>query len=144
MNSKRKAATADVPGAQQAVATSESDAVPDASKVDAVRAAVDAVPDPSKVDAISTAMKSAPEKVSQQVFDRLMPDQKVTNSIWLWIVRTFAIVLGVTTLGLIGAVFVGFWRTVDKALVQILLTVLTTVAGILAGFISGRASKGGT
>jgi hypothetical protein len=40
----------------------------------------------------------------------------------------------------VGAIFVGFWRKVDTANVQILLTVFTTSAGILAGFISGRAS----
>jgi hypothetical protein len=62
----------------------------------------------------------------------------------LWIVKTFAVVLTGTTLGLIAAVSVSFWHKVDTVLVQILLTVLTTVAGILAGFISGRASKGRT
>jgi hypothetical protein len=41
-------------------------------------------------------------------------------------------------------VFVSFWREVDTALVQMLLTIFTTTAGILAGFVSGRASTGGT
>ena len=103
-------------------------------------AAVNAVPDADKANAISTAIRSAPGDVGQQVLDQLMPDQKVTNAIWLWIVRTFAVVLVLTTIALIAAIFVGFWRKVDTALVQILLTVVTTVAGILAGFISGRAS----
>jgi hypothetical protein len=70
-----------------------------------------------------------------------MPDQGVTNKIWLWIVATFAAVLIDTMLALIGAIFVGFWRKTDAATLQILLTVFTTSAGILAGFISaGRAA----
>jgi hypothetical protein len=68
----------------------------------------------------------------------------VTNKIWLWIVMTFALVLASATLALVGAVFVSFWRKVDAAMVQMLLTVFTTVAGILAGFVSGRASTGRT
>lgn len=135
-----------VPDAEKAdAAISAVNAVPDANKADVAKAAVNAVPDANKADAISTAIRSASAEVGQQVLDQLMPDQKVTNSIWLWIVRTFAFVLGATTLALIGAIFVGFWRKIDTALVQILLTVVTTVAGILAGFISGRASttKGG-
>src|SRR6266516_2704930 len=118
------------------VATAAVKAVPDADRAGVATAAVTAVPDASKVDAISSSINSAPEGVGQQVLDRLMPAQKVTNKIWLWIVITFAIVLGGTTLALIGAVYVSFWRKVDTALVQILLTVLTTVTGILAGFIS--------
>jgi hypothetical protein len=139
------AAVKAVPDAEKAgVATAAVNAVPDAEKAGVAAAAVNAVPDASKVDAISSAINSAPEGVGRQVLDRLMPAQKVTNQIWLWIVITFAIVLVGTTLALIGAVYVSFWRKVDTALVQILLTVLTTVAGILAGFISGRASQGRT
>src|SRR6266480_1003023 len=117
-----------VPDADKAgVVMTAVNTMPDAGRVDVAAAAVNAVPDASKVDAISSAINSAPEGVSQQVLDRLMPAQKVTNKIWLWIVITFAIVLGGTTLALIGAVYVSFWRKVDTALVQILLTVLTTV-----------------
>ena len=130
-----------VPDANKAnVAAAALNAVPDANKANVAAAAVNAVPDADKANAISTAIRSAPGDVGQQVLDQLMPDQKVTNAIWLWIVRTFAVVLVLTTIALIAAIFVGFWRKVDTALVQILLTVVTTVAGILAGFISGRAS----
>lgn len=134
-----------VSDAQKAeVAAAAVQAAPDANKADVATAAVTAVPDSSKVDAISAALRAAPSSVGEQLIDRLMPDQVVTNKIWQWIVGTFAVVLIVIVLALIGAIFVGFWRKTDAAMIQILLTVFTTSAGILAGFISGRASSSGS
>ena len=130
-----------VPEAKKgAIAAAAVNAAPVENKADVATAAVDAVPDARKADTLTSAIRNAPQHVTQQVADRLMPDQVITNKIWFGIVVTFALVLGGTTLGLVGAVFIGFWRKVDAANVQILLTVFTTSAGILAGFISGRAS----
>jgi hypothetical protein len=117
--------------------------VPTADKASVATAAVNAVPTSSKVDVLSDALRAAPVEVRDQLLDRLRPDQHVTNKIWQWIVVTFAVVLIGTMLALIAAIFVGFWRKTDAAMVQILLTVFTTSAGILAGFISGRASSSG-
>ena len=131
-----------VPDANKAeVVAAAVQAAPDANKADVAASAMTAVPDSSKVDAISAALRAAPAAVGNQLIDRLMPDQTVTNKIWQWIVVTFAVVLVGTMLALIAAIFVGFWRKTDAAMVQILLTVFTTSAGILAGFISGRASS---
>lgn len=130
-----------VPEAKKgAVAAAAVNAAPDENKGDVAAAAVDAVPDAKKADTLTSAIRNAPQRVHQQVADQLLPDQVMTNKIWLGIVVTFALVLGGTTLGLVGATFVGFWHKVDTANVQVLLTVFTTSAGILAGFISGRAS----
>jgi hypothetical protein len=134
-----------VPDRQKAeVAAAAVLSAPDANKASVASAAVNAVPDSNKVDAISAALRAAPSSVGDELIDRLMPDQAVTNKIWLSIVSTFAVVLVVVMLALIGAIFVGFWRKTDAAMIQILLTVFTTSAGILAGFISGRASTSGT
>jgi hypothetical protein len=130
-----------VPEAKKAaIAAAAVNAAPDENKADVATAAVDAVPDAKKADTLTTAIRNAPHRVHQQVADQLLPDQVMTNKIWFGIVVTFALVLGGTTLALVGAIFVGFWRKVDTANVQILLTVFSTSAGILAGFISGRAS----
>lgn len=110
------------------------------TKADVAAAAIDAVPDTKKADAITSVIKNAPQQVGDQVANELLPDQRMTNQIWLWIVKTFAFVLGGATVALVGAIFVSFWRKVDTTNIQILLTVFTTTAGILAGFISGRAS----
>lgn len=135
------AAVKAVPEAKKAaIAAAAVNAAPDENKADVAAAAVDAVPNAKKVDTLTSAIKNAPHQVSQQVADQLIPDQVMTNKIWFGIVLTFALVLGGTTLALVGATFVGFWRKIDTANIQILLTVFTTSAGILAGFISGRAS----
>ena len=55
------------------------------------------------------------------------------------IVKTFATVLVVGMIALVGVVILAAFREVDKDLVQIMLTVYSTVAGILAGFITGQA-----
>ena len=118
-------------------------ALPEAAKADLATAAVDALPDNAKADVATAAARSLPAEAQDELAERLAPpDQAVTNEIWRWIVKTFAIVLVAATVALVGAVFVSFWRRVNADFVQILLTVFTTVAGILAGFVSGRASTG--
>jgi hypothetical protein len=107
-------------------------------------AAVQAVPDEDKKDLVAAAARSLPAEDQRELARSLVPDQRITNEVWLTIVKTFAGVLIAATLALIGAVFVSSFRAVDAAMVQILLTIFTTVAGILAGFISGRTSVGGT
>jgi hypothetical protein len=72
------------------------------------------------------------------------PSQGTLDRVWQWTVATFAIVLGIATIGLF--VVIG-WDTVvapqasavDPSHLQIMLTVFTTTAGILAGFITGHA-----
>jgi hypothetical protein len=118
------------------------EAVPDAAKADIATAAVQAVPYGSKEDVADAAAAALTPDAREKLGHKLLPDQNATNKIWLWIVMTFALVLASATLALVGAVFVSFWRKVDAAMVQMLLTVFTTVAGILAGFVSGRASTG--
>jgi hypothetical protein len=97
---------------------------------------------PVSAQAAATAdvVRALPGDAQDEVIQRLTPDQAVTNDIWRWIVRTFALVLGGATVALMAAVVVSFWETVDAAHMQMLLTVFTTTAGILAGFVSGRAS----
>jgi hypothetical protein len=90
---------------------------------------------------ITAGMQTMSADAKGRLIDRLAPDQTMTNDIWRWIVRTFAIVLIGATAALIGAVFVSFWHKVDTAMIQIVLTVFTTTAGILAGFVSGRMSR---
>src|SRR5215211_2697045 len=143
-------------GRKKDVAFAAMRAVPDEGKKDVASAAMRAVSDEAKEDVVATAVHAAQDDAKADVVDaavrtlsagdqeelggRLLPDQLVTNRIWLWIVKTFAFVLGGATVALVAAIFVSFFHTVNTALVQILLTVLTTVAGILAGFISGRTS----
>ena len=135
-------------------------AVPDEAKKDVLAAAVQAVPDEAKKDLVAATVADASGDTKRELADaavrrlsaedqealaeRFLPDQPVTNEIWLTVVRTFAVVLIGATLALVAAVFVSMFRDVDAALVQILLTAFTTVAGMLAGFISGRTSVGRT
>ena len=131
--------------ASAAVANAVDAASPE-NKVDvaaaAAAAAVNAAPAKDMADAATAMIQALPRSARQQTIGRLVPDQHATNKIWMWIVITFAIVLGLSIVALIGAIFVSAWHKVDPADVQVLLTVVTTVAGILAGFIGGRASKG--
>lgn len=112
---------------------------------DAATAAVRAAPPEHKVDvataAAAAAVNALPSSTRQEAIDRLVPDQQATNKIWLWIVITFAVVLGGSIVALISTILISAWHKIDPADVQVLLTVVTTVAGILAGFIGGRASK---
>ncbi len=72
------------------------------------------------------------------------PSQGTLDRVWQWTVATFALVLGIATLGLFAVIG---WDTfmapktdsVDPSHLQIMLTVFTTTAGILAGFITGHA-----
>jgi hypothetical protein len=90
---------------------------------------------------IAAGMQTMSDDAKGKLMDRLAPDQAMTNHIWSWIVRTFAIVLIGSTAALIAAVIASFWREIDAAMIQIILTVFTTTAGILAGFVSGRMSR---
>jgi hypothetical protein len=133
-----------------AAATAAVNAAPPEDKGDVASAAivnaVNAATREHKVDvaaaAATAAVNALPPSTRQRAIGRLVPDQQATNKIWLWIVITFAIVLGGSIVALISAILISAWRKVDPADVQVLLTVVTTVAGILAGFIGGRASKG--
>jgi hypothetical protein len=145
--------------AKKDVVTAAVQAVPDDAKKDVLAAAVQAVPDDAKKDLVTAAVQDAGGAIKREVADaavrslstedqealaeRFLPDQPVTNEIWLTVVRTFAVVLIGAALALFAVVFVSMFREdVDAAMVQILLTAFTTVAGMLAGFISGRTSVG--
>jgi hypothetical protein len=122
------------------VVTSAMQALPDEAKASVAAAAIHALPAGAKADATTAAVRALSNDAQDDLIERFAPDQAMTNDIWRWIVRTFAIVLGGAMVALVAAVFVSFWREVDTALVQMLLTIFTTTAGILAGFVSGRAS----
>jgi hypothetical protein len=66
------------------------------------------------------------------------------SSVWSQVFKAFKWVLVISTLALVAAIGVAFFREVDQdqVLIQSLLTVFTTVAGILAGFLGGRATSG--
>ena len=90
---------------------------------------------------IKAGVQTMSDDAKGKLINQLAPDQAMTNDIWRWIVRTFAIVLIGAMVALMAAVLVSFWRKVDTAMIQIVLTVFTTTAGILAGFVSGRMSR---
>ncbi len=117
-------------------------AAPDEAKSGLVAAAVQDAGAATKRKVADAALRTLPAADQEELAQRFLPDQPITNEIWMTIVRTFAVVLLCATLALVGAVFVSMFREVDAALVQILLTAFTTVAGMLAGFISGRTSVG--
>jgi hypothetical protein len=131
-------------GAKREAATAAVQAVPDDMKKDVVAAAVQHASGEAKKEVADAAVSSLSEDDREELAERLLPTQSVTNKIWLIIVWTFGVVLVCATLSLIGAVFVSLFRKTDTALVQILLPVFTTIVGILAGFISGRTSAGAT
>lgn len=140
-----KAAVEAVPeDATAGVAKAAVDAVPEDATADVAKAAVDAVPGSAQAEVATAAARGLTAEDQDELAQSLAPpDQAVTNEIWRWIVKTFAVVLVVATIALVTAVFISFWRDeVEPEFVQILLTVFTTVAGILAGFVSGRASAG--
>jgi hypothetical protein len=126
--------------AKPAIAAQAVNAAPDELKADVAAAALRAVPAAGKAGVVNAAARALPAGDQEALAAELVPDQLVTNQIWLVIVKTFAIVLSVSTVALMAALIASFWRTVDAALVQMVLTVFTTVAGILAGFVSGRSS----
>ena len=102
--------------------------------------ATSALPVAAKADATSAAARTLPDDARDDLIERLVPDQAMTNDIWNWIVRTYAVTLAGAMVTLVAAVFVSFRREIDTALVQLLLAIFTATAGILAGFVSGRAS----
>jgi hypothetical protein len=126
--------------AKAGVATAMMQALPDVAKANLATAVMQELPDAAQADATAAAVRALPEDAKGELIQRFAPDQAVTNDIWRWIVMTFAFVLGCATVAMMAAVLVSFWRKVDTALVQMLLTIFTTTAGILAGFVSGRAS----
>jgi magnesium-transporting ATPase (P-type) len=97
--------------------------------------------DDDTVKAVAAGAQTMSDDAKGKLANLLAPDQKATNDIWRWIVMTFAIVLMLATAALVAAVIVSFWRKIDTAMIQIVLTVFTTTAGILAGFVSGRMSR---
>jgi hypothetical protein len=130
--------------AKASVVTTAMGTLPDATKTSVATAMIQDLPDAVQADATAAAVRALPEDAQGELIQRFAPDQAVTNDIWRWIVRTFAFVLCGATVALVSAVFVSFWRDVDTALAQMLLTIFTTTAGILAGFVSGRASTART
>jgi hypothetical protein len=121
----------------------------DAAKKEVALAAVQSLAPAARDDLVKQLQELSPTGVKdlveeaftptqrQSLVRSLLPEQGVTNRIWLIIVGAFAIVFVSAAFALFLAVFL------DAAQIDILLTVVTTVAGILAGFISGRASTGG-
>ena len=109
----------------------------EAKKAAAAQAVASAEPD----NKVSVAQEAVEQLTSQQqeVASRFLPSREAADKIWVMIVRTFAIVLVVGIVSLVGIVGLAVFRDVDKDLVQIMLTVFSTVAGILAGFITGQA-----
>jgi hypothetical protein len=103
--------------------------------------ALAALDDDRTAQVIKAGVQTMSDDAKGKLMSQLAPDQAMTNDIWRWIVRTFAIVLVGAMVALMGAVFVSFWHKVDTAMIQIVLTVFTTTAGILAGFVSGRMSR---
>jgi hypothetical protein len=97
--------------------------------------------DADTASVIAAGVTTMSDAAKGELLNQLAPDQTMTNDIWRWIVRTFSFVLVGATAALIVAVIASFWRTVDPAMIQIILTVFTTTAGILAGFVSGRMSR---
>jgi hypothetical protein len=130
--------------AKAGVVTTAMKTLPDITKTSVATAMMQTLPDAVQADATAAAVRALPEDAQGELIQRFAPDQAMTNDIWRWIVRTFAFVLGGATVALVSAVFVSFWREVDTALAQMLLTIFTTTAGILAGFVSGRASTART
>ncbi len=121
------------------VVSSAIDDMSDRDTAGVVSDAIKSLPDAQTSDVVESAMRTLPSAAQADLFDRLAPDQAMTNDIWRWIVRTFAFVLMGATAALIAAVLAG---EQDDASMQMLLTIFTTTAGILAGFVSGRASTG--
>ena len=118
-------------------------AVSSASNIEARKAAVvqavnSASPE-NKKEVAGEAVEQLSYKEQQEIAHRFLPSSQVTDQIWVMIVRTFAIVLVVGMVSLVGVVALAVFREVDKDLVQMMLTVFSTVAGILAGFITGQA-----
>jgi hypothetical protein len=114
-------------------------AAPRDAKKAAVEGAVESSRNGEKKEIIEKGLQQASAKTQEELAQKYGLSQQTLDQIWLLIVRTFALVLGVATIGLIAIIFLAGFRKVDLAHIQIMLTVFTTVAGILAGFITGQA-----
>ena len=114
-------------------------AAPLEAKKAAVEGAVESSRNGEKKEIIEKGLQQASAKTQAELAQKYGPSQQTLDQIWLLIVRTFALVLGVATIGLIAIIVLAGFRKVDLAHIQIMLTVFTTVAGILAGFITGQA-----
>jgi hypothetical protein len=132
-------ASADI-GAQQEVveAAIKSTEGLEAKKGAAAQAVNSASPE-NKVKVAGEAVEQLPSKEQKEIAHRFLPSPTAADRIWVMIVRTFAIVLVLGMISLVGVVGLAVFREVDKDLVQIMLTVFSTIAGILAGFITGQA-----
>jgi hypothetical protein len=117
-------------------------AAPLEAKKAAVEGAVETSRNGEKKEVIEKGLQQASAKTQAELAQKYGPSQQTLDQIWLLIVRTFALVLGGATVGLIAIIALAGFRDVDLAHIQIMLTVFTTVAGILAGFITGQALGG--
>jgi hypothetical protein len=93
----------------------------------------------NKKEIAGKAVEQLSAKEQREIAPRFFPSPQAADKIWVMIVKTFATVLVVGMIALVGVVILAAFREVDKDLVQIMLTVYSTVAGILAGFITGQA-----
>jgi hypothetical protein len=125
------------------VVTTAIEDLSDVATAGVVTEAIKTLPPDATANVMESAMRTLPTGAQGDLIDRFAPDQSMTNDIWRWIVRTFSLVLLGAMIALVTAVLVSFWRPVDAAVMQMLLTIFTTTAGILAGFVSGRASMSG-
>ena len=114
-------------------------AAPLEAKKAAVEGAVETSRNGEKKEVIEKGLQQASAKTQAGLAQKYGPSQQTLDQIWLLIVRTFALVLGGATVGLIAIIALAGFHDVDLAHIQIMLTVFTTVAGILAGFITGQA-----
>jgi len=118
-------------------------AVNNASNVEvrktAVAQAVNSALSKNRKEIAGEAMEQLSSKEQKEIAHRFLPSSEAADKIWVMIVRTFAVVLILGMVALVGVVTLAIFRPVDKDLVQIMLTVFSTVAGILAGFITGQA-----
>jgi hypothetical protein len=66
------------------------EALPDPARADVAAAAMQALPVTAKADATSASARTLPDDAWDDLIQRLVPDQAMTNDIWKWLVRTFA------------------------------------------------------
>jgi hypothetical protein len=107
----------------------------------AVGEAVEATPNrDAQMEVLGKGLKEAHSSTQVALAQAFGPSQPTLDYIWRWIVKTFAFVLGASTVGLLIVIALdAFTDGVEQTHVQIMLTAFTTVAGILAGFITGQA-----
>jgi hypothetical protein len=82
------------------------EALPDPARADVAAAAMQALPVTAKADATSASARTLPDDAWDDLIQRLVPDQAMTNDIWRWLVRTFAVTLAGAMVALVAAVFV--------------------------------------